>query len=55
VDPAANPWDLAAVVPIVEEAGGALTDLRGAPGFRGGDGLATNGLLHAAALAHLAP
>ncbi len=50
VDPAANPWDLAAVVPIVEEAGGALTDLRGAPGFRGGDGLATNGLLHAAAL-----
>jgi histidinol-phosphatase len=55
VDPAANPWDLAAVVPIVEEAGGALTDLRGAPGFRGGDGLATNGMLHAAALAHLAP
>ena len=50
VDPAANPWDLAAVAPIVEEAGGRFTDLRGVPGFRGGDGLATNGALHAAAL-----
>lgn len=48
-DPLANPWDLAAVVPIVHEAGGRLTDLRGKPGFRGGDGLATNGLLHDAA------
>ena len=53
-DPAANPWDLAAVVPVVEEAGGRLTDLRGTPGFRGGDGLATNGLLHDAALGALA-
>ncbi len=49
-DPLANPWDLAAVVPIVHEAGGRLTDLRGKPGFRGGDGLATNGLLHDAAV-----
>jgi len=53
VEPAANPWDLAAVQVIVEEAGGRLTDLRGVPGFAGGDGLASNGLLHAAALAAL--
>ena len=27
VDPVANPWDLAALVPVVAEAGGRLTDL----------------------------
>jgi len=51
VDPIANPWDLAAVLPIVTEAGGAFTDLAGAPRFDGGNGLASNGRLHAAALA----
>ena len=51
VDPIANPWDLAAVLPIVTEAGGAFTDLAGAPRFDGGDGLASNGALHEAALA----
>jgi len=51
VDPIANPWDLAAVLPIVTEAGGAFTDLAGAPRFDGGDGLASNGALHDAALA----
>ena len=29
VDPQLNPWDSAAVVPIVEEAGGRFTDLDG--------------------------
>ncbi|MGE3285571.1 MAG: histidinol-phosphatase [Pseudonocardia sp.] len=53
VDGAANPWDLAAVVTIVREAGGRLTDLTGAETWAGGDGLATNGLVHEAALAHL--
>ena len=51
VDPVANPWDLAAVLPIVVEAGGAFTDLAGAARFDGGDGLASNGALHEAALA----
>lgn len=51
VDAAANPWDLAALVPILAEAGGALTDLSGAPTFTGGDGLASNGVVHEAALA----
>jgi histidinol-phosphatase len=54
VEPAANPWDLAAVQPILEEAGGRLTDLRGNAGFAGGDGLASNGHLHEQALALLA-
>ncbi len=43
VDPVANPWDLAAVLPIVTEAGGAFTDLAGAARFDGGNGLASNG------------
>jgi histidinol-phosphatase len=51
VDAAANPWDLAALVPILTEAGGALTDLSGAATFTGGDGLASNGAVHKAALA----
>ena len=51
VDGAANPWDLAALVPILTEAGGALTDLSGAETFAGGDGLASNGAVHKAALA----
>jgi histidinol-phosphatase len=51
VDAAANPWDLAALVPILTEAGGALTDLSGAATFAGGDGLASNGAVHKAALA----
>jgi histidinol-phosphatase len=51
VDPVANPWDLAALLPIVIEAGGAFTDLTGETRYDGGDGLSSNGGLHAAALA----
>jgi histidinol-phosphatase len=54
VEPEANTWDLAAVAPIVAEAGGRFTDLAGAPGFAGGSGLSTNGAVHDAALAVLA-
>ncbi|MFC4853482.1 inositol monophosphatase family protein [Actinophytocola glycyrrhizae] len=49
-EPIAYPWDLAAVQVIVTEAGGRFTDLRGEPRFDGGDALASNGLLHDAAL-----
>jgi histidinol-phosphatase len=49
-DPIAYAWDLAAVQVIVEEAGGRFTDLRGERRFDGGNGLASNGLLHDAAL-----
>ena len=50
VDIAAEPevslWDLAALVPVVEGAGGTFTSLAGEHGPHGGDALATNGLLH---------
>jgi histidinol-phosphatase len=51
VDVIANTWDLAALMPILTEAGGALTDLGGAATFAGGDGLSSNGGVHDAALA----
>ena len=50
-DPEVSIWDLAAVQAIVEEAGGRITDLAGNPGIEGGDAVATNGLVHEAALA----
>lgn len=50
VEPAANPWDLAAPAAVVVEAGGRLTDLAGNPTFSGGHGLTSNGLLHARVL-----
>ena len=53
VDPSVSLWDLAAVKLVVEEAGGAFTDLSGAVTAGGGSGLATNGLLHQAALEFL--
>ena len=43
-------WDLAALDVIVREAGGRFTDLTGAPGPSGGSALASNGILHDAAL-----
>jgi histidinol-phosphatase len=52
-DPEATLWDLAAVSIVVEEAGGRFTSLDGAAGPGAGSGLATNGPLHAAALAAL--
>jgi len=46
VDPIAREWDLAAMPVIVSEAGGRFSSLDGAATFAGGNGLATNGLLH---------
>ena len=51
LDPEVSLWDLAAPQLIVEEAGGRFTDLSGAPRPDGGSAIATNGLLHDAALA----
>jgi histidinol-phosphatase len=39
-----SPWDVAALVPIIEEAGGVLTDWNGQRGM-GSDAIATNALL----------
>jgi len=46
VDPFMSLWDAAALVPVVEEAGGRFTDWAGRATADGGDGVATNGLLH---------
>jgi histidinol-phosphatase len=50
LDPVASVWDLAAPLAIVEAAGGVFTDFSGARTPEGGDALATNGLVHEAAL-----
>ncbi|NJC70936.1 histidinol-phosphatase [Planosporangium thailandense] len=46
VEPELSLWDLAALIPIVTEAGGTFTDLAGRPGPYGGSAIATNGKLH---------
>jgi histidinol-phosphatase len=47
--------DMAALVPIVTEAGGRFTSIKGVPGPFGGSALVSNGLLHEAALQVLDP
>lgn len=53
VDPELSLWDIAALVPIITEAGGTFTDLSGNPGPSGGSAIATNGAVHEDILAHL--
>jgi histidinol phosphatase-like enzyme (inositol monophosphatase family) len=45
VDPLMNPWDAAALVPIVEEAGGSFMDWNGVTSIRSGNGISVNGAL----------
>jgi histidinol-phosphatase len=45
-EPEVSLWDLAALQPIVEEAGGRFSDLSGARRADGGSVVCTNGLLH---------
>jgi len=54
VDPVVQPWDIAALQVLVEEAGGRATTLAGERSIYGGSLISTNGLLHAEALALLA-
>lgn len=53
VDPECNAWDVAAIRPVIEEAGGRFTDWKGNATTRGGEGVGTNGRLHSAVLDHL--
>ena len=46
IEPELSLWDVAALQPIVAEAGGRLTHLDGAPWIDGGSVLTSNGLLH---------
>ena len=45
VDPVMDPWDAAAVMRVVVEAGGTFTDWQGRATFHSGEGVATNGRL----------
>jgi histidinol-phosphatase len=54
VEPSLAIWDYAPLVPIVEEAGGRVTQTDGSPPAHGGSLLSTNGTLHAEAVAILA-
>ena len=53
LDPVMNVWDCAALLPIVEEAGGRFTDWQGRRTIWSGEAVATNGALHAEVLALL--
>jgi len=53
-EPELDLHDMAAISPIVTEAGGRFTSLDGVPGPFGGNAVASNGHLHDAALAALA-
>jgi histidinol-phosphatase len=48
-----KPYDLAALIPIIEEAGGRFTSVSGVDGPWEGSALATNGILHDTVLARL--
>jgi histidinol-phosphatase len=54
-EPEVSLWDLAALQPIVEEAGGRFSDLSGVDRADGGSVVCSNGLLHDEVLAALAP
>jgi histidinol-phosphatase len=45
VDPVMNVWDAAAILPILQEAGGTFTDWQSNPTIHNGEGIATNGLV----------
>lgn len=45
LDPVMNLWDCAALLPIMEEAGGTFTDWQGVTTASGGNAVATNGVL----------
>ena len=53
VDDVVNPWDAAALQPIIVEAGGVFTDWQGAHTAFGGDAIATNAALAGSARAFL--
>lgn len=46
LDPIVEPYDIAPLKIIVEEAGGRFTSFQGENTIRGGSGLSTNGILH---------
>jgi histidinol-phosphatase len=53
IDPLMHVWECAALLPIIEEANGRFTDWQGQRTIRGGNAVASNGLLHDQVLACL--
>jgi len=53
VEPELSSWDIAALVPIVTEAGGSITGIDGRPAMASGSAVSTNGRLHAEVLDEL--
>jgi histidinol-phosphatase len=51
LDPIMNVWDCAALLPILEEAGGTFTDWQGQRTIRGGNAISTNGALFQSVMA----
>ncbi|MEZ5114881.1 MAG: histidinol-phosphatase [Candidatus Nanopelagicales bacterium] len=49
-EPVLGPWDIAALVPIVTEAGGRITAYDGGPALAGASAVSTNGHLHGGVL-----
>jgi len=45
LDPVMNVWDCAALLPVLEEAGGTFTDWNGERTIRGGNAISTNGII----------
>jgi histidinol-phosphatase len=55
IEPDLGPWDVAAFVPVITEAGGRVTSVDGGAPVAGGSAVTTNGLLHDEVLARLVP
>lgn len=51
LDPVMNVWDCAALLPILEEAGGTFTDWQGQRTIRAGNAISTNGALFESVMA----
>jgi myo-inositol-1(or 4)-monophosphatase len=54
-DPILNPWDLMALIPIIEGAGGRITDWQGRDPINGNGAIATCGDIHDAVIRALNP
>ena len=54
-DPILNPWDLMALIPIVEGAGGTITDWQGQNPIGGSGAVATAGTIHDTVISLLNP
>ncbi len=54
-DPVMNPWDIAALVPVVRGAGGVITDWQGGPAYPARSIVAASARLHSEVIAALNP